>query len=232
MADSGTVLGIDGCRRGWAVAVVRADGTVQLRVTATFGEAVGASGQDPVLVGVDMPIGLPSGGPRPCDAAARALLGPRRATVFPAPARAVLEARDYADALRLSQVAIGRGLSRETWMLVPKVAEVDHWMRAEQDPPVVEVHPELAFATMAGHPLAAKRDPAGRRHRLALLAEDLAGFDDALEQFLAAGRRASLVGDMVDAAAVAWSARRLARGGGVRLGGELDEAGVPMAISY
>ena len=37
---------------------------------------------------IDIPIGIPEAGARPADREARALLGPRRNSVFPAPVRA------------------------------------------------------------------------------------------------------------------------------------------------
>jgi len=52
-------------------------------------------------VAVDMPIGLRAAGPRPCDAEARRLLGPRRSSVLPTPARVVLDAAP-ADLLSVS----------------------------------------------------------------------------------------------------------------------------------
>jgi predicted RNase H-like nuclease len=48
-----------------------------------------------VAAGIDIPIGLTASGPRSCDLEARRLLGPRRSSVFPAPAREVLRAWSY-----------------------------------------------------------------------------------------------------------------------------------------
>jgi len=74
---------------------------------------------------------------------------------------------------------------------------------------VVEVHPEVSFAQLAGSPLPdGKRTWAGVHHRRRLLAE--AGvhlWDDVGE----AGRHAA-VDDVLDAAAAAWTAVRVATG--------------------
>jgi predicted RNase H-like nuclease len=152
--------------------------------------------------------------------------------VFPAPARCVLGAADYAEALARSRADSGRGLSRQSWLLVPKITEVDRWVRRHDGDAVLEVHPELAFCVMDGGPCEPKRTAAGRRQRLEALRVHVPGFDAAVAAFVAAGGSVAVIGDLIDAAAVAWSTRRLAAGGGVRLGGELDGAGVPMAISY
>src|SRR5690606_994434 len=121
---------------------------------------------------VDMPIGLPDAGVRGCDLAARARLGARRSAVFPAPSRAVIGARDHAEAIVRERAASGRGLSLQAFRLVPKVAELDGLVTPELQHRLVEAHPELAFARRAGAPAVhPKRTPAGRAERRALLAQ-------------------------------------------------------------
>ena len=67
------------------------------------------------------------------------------------------------------------------------------------------MHPELSFAELAGAPLAeTKHSPAGRARRRALLAG--AGVP------LPASVPGAAEDDLLDAAAVAWSARRIAAG--------------------
>ena len=218
------LVGVDGCRAGWAVAVDHGDGTTELAVVGRFAEvlALGAG-----LVALDMPIGLPAVGPRSCDVAARRRLGARRSSVFPAPVRAVLGARDHADAVARSRAACGRGLSIQTWNLVPKIAEV----AAEVEPgdAVAEVHPELSLATLAGAPLATgKRRAAGRSQRLALLSP---AFPDLAER-LAARPPGCAPDDVLDAYATLWTARRMAAGRAEVLGdGERDQRGLTMAIT-
>ena len=74
---------------------------------------------------------------------------------------------------------------------------------------VVEVHPELSFAAMASAPLAdAKTTWTGMQCRRRLLLTEGVDVDADLGT---AGRRAG-VDDLLDAAAVAWTARRVARG--------------------
>lgn len=218
------IAGVDGCRGGWAVAVDHGGATTELVVLRRFADvlALGAA-----VVAVDMPVGLPAVGPRACDLAARRRLGPRRSSVFPAPVRAVLGAADHADADARSRAACGRGLSIQTWNLVPKIAEVDE--QVSPGGPVVEVHPELSLATLAGAPLATrKKEVAGRQERLALLVPQ---FPDLAER-LAARPRGCAPDDALDAYATLWTARRLVAGVAEVLGdGERDERGLTMAIS-
>lgn len=79
---------MDGCPAGWVA--VESDGRAwSARVFRSFGELLAAY-PEAAAVGVDMPIGLAEEGPRACDGLARARLGPRRSSVFPAPSRRLL----------------------------------------------------------------------------------------------------------------------------------------------
>ena len=89
------------------------------------------------------------------------------------------------------------------------------------------MHPELAFGAMAGAPLAAsKHTSAGRDERRRLLAR--AGLE------IPAPIPAGIIGDVLDAAAVAWSARRIAAGAAVTVPAapQYDGQGREIAIRY
>lgn len=223
----GPLVGVDGCRAGW-VAVVE-DAAVEPGSTRVLvlPDVRGVLALGAAVVGIDIPLGLPASGPRACDVAARARLGPRRSSVFPAPVRAVLGAADHPDAVRRSNAASGKGLSIQAWNLVPKIEDADRRIGTGDD--VFEVHPELSFATMAGAPLGTrKRDAAGRQERLDLL---LVGFPDVAEH-LAARPAGCAADDVLDAYAVLWTVRRIAAGTAEVLGdGALDETGRAMSIT-
>jgi predicted RNase H-like nuclease len=94
------------------------------------------------------------------------------------------------------------------------VLEVDRWWRAAPPggPRLVEVHPEVSFAAMAGRPLAhRKKSWAGALERWELLAARGVALRGACGE---AGALAA-VDDLLDAAAVAWTALRVARGAAV-----------------
>src|SRR5690606_31915637 len=105
--------------------------------------------QEFAVLAIDIPIGLTDDGPRPPDVAARALLGPRASSVFPAPVRATLNANSYEDACDLSFAARGKRLSKQSFAILPKIREVDELLRTrsatEFPVPVHEVHPEVSF---------------------------------------------------------------------------------------
>ena len=108
-----------------------------------------------------MPIGLPRAGRRACDLLAKQALGKAHPRVFLAPPRDVLAATSYDDAgARHRAHADGLGLSVQTWNIVDKIREVD---AVADDPRLVEVHPELSFARLAGAVLVSKHRPEGAR---------------------------------------------------------------------
>jgi len=182
------VGGLDGCRAGWVLATADVvdghpvRGTATATVVASFTEALGLVVDGTLeALGVDMPIGLPASGARAADRAARQRLGPRRSSVFPTPVRPVLGAADYPDALARSRAVDGRGLSKQAFNLLPRIAEVDAAMTPAGQDAVFECHPETAFARLAGGPLGTtKREAAGRAERLALLAGPLGPVDRGL----------------------------------------------------
>jgi predicted RNase H-like nuclease len=77
------------------------------------------------------------------------LLGARQSSVFSVPSRAALEAGDYREAcgIALATSDPPRKVSRQLFMLVPKIREVDTWLHDHMADAgrVFEVHPEVAF---------------------------------------------------------------------------------------
>jgi len=212
------VLGLDGARGGWAGALLDG-GTVRF---LRFGSVTDALALDVAAIGIDMPIGLPEQGRRDCDLAAKRLLGRAHPRVFLTPPRAVLGATTYADAAARHRAhADGLGLSVQTWNIVSRIAEVD---AVADDPRLVEVHPELSFARLAGRVLPSKRTAAGRAARLAAVRRVWPGLPEVPRG-----------DDALDALVVAWSAQRWLRGDAAGLPAEgaeppYDARGRPMRI--
>jgi predicted RNase H-like nuclease len=224
MADV-TVCGVDGCRGGWAVATLRGD-RVSVRVEPRIAPVIDATVRGEVAaVAIDMPIGLPDDGDRACDRWARALLGPRRSSVFPTPPRPCLGAADHDAASDAAAVCTGRRLSVQSFHLLPRIAELDAAMTPAYQEQVVEAHPELAFARLAGAPMShPKRTAAGRAERLEVLAEHGLTAPRA-----AVGRAAA--DDVLDAVVLALVARAVAGGHAERLGDcTRDARGLRMEI--
>ena len=208
------VLGADACRAGWVGVALSGDG-VQAYVHAEIAGLVGLAAEAGPLavVGIDIPIGLADTGLRQADLLARKAAGPRWASVFMTPVRTAVGTADYQQACELNRRLAGCGISRQAFNLREKIMQVDSWL-AQGTCPVVEVHPELCFAELAGAPLAdSKSTWAGAANRRQLLAA--AGI--VLTGDLGLGGQQVGVDDVLDAAAVAWTARRVASGCARRL---------------
>jgi predicted RNase H-like nuclease len=221
------VTGVDACRGGWVAVSLDGAAPAAVRMHETLAGLLGpADGAGPAAVtGIDMPLGLLEAGWREADLAARGLLGPRRSSVFAIPPRAVWEQGSYLAAGERCRALTGQGFSIQAWGLRAKLLEADRY-RDTCGYPLYEVHPELAFLAMAGAPLAhSEHTEAGRDQRRALLSQ--AGI------VLPAVSPAPVT-DTLDAAAVAWSARRIAVGQAVMLPSrpQRDERGGEIAIRY
>jgi len=192
------VAGVDAALGGW-IAVLLEDGRfLDAGVFDDFKALMKGIG-DVEAIGVDVPIGLPQEGRRQADIDARAFVGVRRSSVFWAPPRGVFDEPDYA-AVR----ARYSGISSQSWALRRAILDVEGF---EDDPRVHEVHPEVSFRALAGQELPfPKRSWNGLQLRLKLLHE--AGIE--LPPELDIGRVPA--DDVIDAAVVAWTARRVARG--------------------
>ncbi len=169
-ADSGIVVGVDGCPGGWSVATWDG-GELTLERHDRLGGLIGRARDGEVdVVAIDMPMGLLDHDRRKSDGDLRRRLGPRRASLFPPPIRAVLTARDYDEARSRSRAVCGRAPSIQAWNLVPKIRELDDLITPDDQTVVIEAHPELAFAALGDGPRpAAKSTPEGRADRRRLL---------------------------------------------------------------
>jgi predicted RNase H-like nuclease len=151
------LAGVDGCRSGWVVAFMRGDlSEVRVRTMPRFLD-VPAAPEAPAIIAVDIPIGLPERaghGGRAAEKAVRLLLGARQSSVFSVPSRAAIAAHDYREACRIALLTSEppRKVSKQLFMLAPKIREVDTVLRTDATlaQRVFEVHPEVAFWRLNG----------------------------------------------------------------------------------
>lgn len=236
------VAGVDGCPGGWLAAYVPLDGgEIRLRVESSFAGVVDAP-ETPAIIAVDMPIGLPNcivGPGRAPEQAVRPLLGARQSSVFSMPARLAVETRDYVEACALALAASDppRKISRQGFMLFPKIREIDLLLRERPSDRarVYEVHPEVSFWRMNGDaPLALPKKVKSRAHDPGLALRrrllEAAGIDAAaIDRPVPRGAARD---DQLDALACLVTARRIARGEATPFPDppERDEHGLPVAI--
>lgn len=220
------VVGLDGWRGGWVAIELVAGEFAAAAVFATIDEVLAAYGEAAALA-ADMPIGLPASGVRAADRLARQLVGARRSAVFNCPPRDVLAIDTYAEANALAKARHGFGISKQSYMLRPKILELDDAVGAGAS--FYEAHPEVAFRAIVGCDLPAKKSYQGQRVREGALKSVGILLPDDLGS---AGMTPP--DDVIDAAAVAYVAHRIASGDAVSLPDppETDAAGRPMAIWF
>ena len=168
---------------------------------------------EPVIVSVDIPIGLPERGSRQCDLDARRFLGkPRNSSVFPAPVRGCVRPGSYAEINAAHYGIDGRGLTRQAYGLLEKIAQVDQDLRADPSRQqwIREIHPEVSFTCWnGGRPMRHnKKKPCGRTEREALI-ETVWPAQRARLAMHVRGHGCA-PDDLNDAFAALWTARRIA----------------------
>ena len=207
LTTGGRVLGVDAAGKfGWLGVMLDDDGFAGARL-GSLRELVEWA-RTVKVIGIDIPIGHTADGVREADTEARKFVGPKRASsVFATPPKEIRDAASYAEGNALLK-ELGRPMvSRQAWALLPKMLEAADL--AAKDERVYEVHPEVSFCAMNGneHLPWPKKSWNGLMHRRRLLSDAGIELPDEIE---ALGTAAA--DDLVDAAAVAWSARRIARG--------------------
>lgn len=231
------LAGVDGCPKGWfRICRDRVSGELAFDVVETPEELLIREPR-PALVALDIPIGLPATGSRECDIEARALLGPRRSSVFPAPLRPALRAASREEASEITAHIHGKRVSVQAWAIHPKIRAVDRWLAS--DPlarrAVREVHPEVSFLGWnGGRPMRwSKKARDGRAERCALAASWLD--EDALRRARGEYLRKDVASDdILDAIAALWTAHRIAEGAARTLPASppRDETDLPMQIVF
>jgi predicted RNase H-like nuclease len=189
---------------------------------------------------IDIPIGLPSANqtPRICDVQARKMLNLRRSSVFPAPLREILSATSYEQANNQSRRLSGKGLSRQTYGIFPKIKEVDDVLQSDADliKIVRESHPEICFLSLAnGRPMKSnKKTDDGFKERVEILKTYWESTEDAIAE-ASLWRRGKQIArdDIVDAlvlAAVATHPRNDLVS--IPQNPPIDKVGLPMQMIY
>lgn len=224
MAGERLLVGVDGCPSGWIAvfAVAGENGDFDSPEVALFTDFSTLTDrfERAAAIAVDMPIGLPErieGSGRGPEQAVRPMLGARQSSVFSIPSRPAVYAPDYPAACgaAVATSAPAKKVSKQAFMIFPKIREIDGVLRRNPAMPVYEVHPEFAFTRLNGDKpmrlpkkVKSRVNPAGIAERRALLAGN--GFS---EDFLA--RRpppGAAVDDFIDACACLAIARRIVSG--------------------
>lgn len=230
-------IGIDGCKGGWFIFGLGADGAFSFNVVDAI------SGIQPFLndakqILIDIPIGLRGEhtDERLCDKKARKILGRKGSSVFPAPSRHSLSCNSFEFANKCNRRYTGRGLSQQSWAIVPKIREVDNFLRNEgKGANIREMHPEICFSTLNGSRvmLNNKKSEKGFEERILILSRYIPNaYELVLQAMDMYQRKVVARDDIVDAMVGAVAASMKDRLKTIPRQPEVDECGLPMEIVY
>lgn len=222
------VLGVDACPRGW-VGVELHDGRFAAAHDGAALDDVIPRVPAAAIIAVDIPLGLVESDWRIADAAAKTYLGRRSSSVFMTPPRAALAEDTHALATARCRELTGNGFSIQAWGLKTKLLKANSLYESGRYP-LREVHPEVSYTRMGL--LAAdggKKSWRGQRARLRVLHGNGVELPDDVG---VAGNVPT--DDLLDAAAAAWSAHRIATGCAQSLPDppQLNERGQQIAIWF
>lgn len=204
------MAGIDGCKRGWVIVHAPSHDLASACVAFTDDLRSFVTQEQINLAVIDIPIGFTSGpNDREVEVAMRATLKGKTSSVFNTPCRQALCASSYEKASETNRKVLGKGLSKQTHAIFPKMREIDGLVQELGQQVIREGHPEVTFSVLNGQPvLARKKDPDGLSERVALLLRN--GIP--VEQLLGQPRKFGAgKDDVVDAAAMFCTADRFLR---------------------
>ena len=227
------IAGIDGSKGGWVCVSGYENNFKELKFEK-LKEFDDIKSKDFNLVLVDIPIGLDidlKKGGRIVDKLARKELLTNKSSIFNAPSRLVLEAKNYEEANKINKNK-GMGLSKQSWNLVKKIKEVDEFIRNSNKTIIFESHPEIIFQAMKRDKVSTKKkNDEGIIERRNLLEKN--GFNKVfLEKNLSAKDSFYKKDDFIDACSLFWSANRAIAKTEVKIPNDivLDSEGIIMQI--
>ena len=227
------IAGIDGSKGGWVCVSGYENNFKELKFEK-LKEFNDIKSKDFDLVLVDIPIGLDINlkkGGRIVDKLARKELLTNKSSIFNAPSRLVLEAKNYEEANKINKNK-GMGLSKQSWNLVKKIKEVDDFIRNSNKTIIFESHPEIIFQVMKRDKVSTKKkNNEGIIERRNLLEKN--GFNKVfLERNLSAKDSFYKKDDFIDACSLFWSANRAIAKTEVKIPNDivLDSEGIIMQI--
>lgn len=164
-------IGVDGCRGGWIAAIVTKE-ELKIEKYEKIEDMVKKQDAFSELL-IDMPIGFPDNQDdiRP-DTVARKIVSPRTSTIFSVPSRSAVYAVLEEEQIKRNKKSIGKGLSKQSLAIIPKMRELDVFLQehTEYKNVIKESHPEICFARLNGSVVMSKKsNDDGLEERLSIL---------------------------------------------------------------
>ena len=206
-------VGVDGCSEGWFAVLILNEQDWSFGIFSDI-KSLWEKNQDSSLILIDIPIGLPFSKNRLCDIEARRILKKRGSSVFPAPAREAIHARNYEEACQINQKILGKKISLQTWHISHKIWEVDDLLILDGKVRncLRESHPEVCFWALAGGQAMSysKKASRGISERLAVLSKLFPNSEEIFRSASSEFKRSDLAkDDILDAIALAITASSL-----------------------
>jgi len=231
------IIGVDGCKAGWLC--INKDIDTGFISSEVFSNAqlLLQQEQKPLIVAVDVPIGLSENERRLCDMQAKKLLGSRHITVFYAPIRPAIRANDHKKANDIQKKMSKHGLSIQSFCICRKIREFDEILSRQPtlQQRIKEVHPEICFwACNNNRPmLHKKKSKKGRAERHSIISEYFGEktINDVRSKYLV---KEVAHDDIYDAFIALWTADRIYRGEAKQIPNPspCDEKGIHMEMWY
>lgn len=232
-------IGVDGSKDKWICVEITMGELPDIKILNTVEDIWDNYNNDEIIL-IDIPIGLRESGTqeRFCDKEARRLLGwPRRCSVFRAPCRAVLDARDYNEARSISKEKIEKSLSIQTWSIKDKIKQVDDFLSGNSYArlKIREIHPELClWALNGGRPMRfSKKTLEGLHERKQVLCRAYSQASEVINLATNKYKQKVALNDVIDALAAAVTAF-LGKGRLLSIpeNPEIDSNGLRMEMAY
>ena len=171
MTNSPT-YGIDGCAGGWVISYYDQN-TITYDLVKHLNDVPFKPGS---IIAIDMPYRLPNDiqdYPRQSDRSAKQQLGRYHSRVFYAPLLDWLD-QPYLAINRICDANQKPKLSKQSFYLFQKIAELQHFAQTRPELRIAESHPELVFHYLNNNqPLASKKSNLGREERLKIIENHL-----------------------------------------------------------
>ncbi len=227
--------GIDACKAGW-IMVKNAGENYAFGIWQHIGDLVAAN-PDVGRFLIDIPIGLGSPlQPRTIDRRLRRELGKRGSTVFNAPIREAVYAKNYEEAKAKNLAIEGKSISIQSFNICAKIRQVDEFLIQNKHTKLIESHPELCFKYLnEGEPIWSKKTtPEGIEARLNILNKYEPKTSELFRKILSeTQRKEAKKDDILDAICLCLVNRRAAENlHFLRDENQSDEKGIGIKIAY
>ncbi|MBH19761.1 MAG: hypothetical protein CL851_04955 [Crocinitomicaceae bacterium] len=233
-------IGIDGFLNRWCVCFIDFKNQITISTYSNI-EKVMNFVDDESRIFIDIPIGLSSKLiERKIDQKLREKLPKgKKSSVFTAPCRQAVKAKNYLKARELNKKILSKSISIQSWNISNKIKEIDEFLINSKNIQINihESHPELCFINLNdGVALKfSKKTKEGVNERVNILNKFIKNTEDILEKNYHQYKNEKIKrDDILDAISLAVSVKKWIKNGSRKISQypKYDEKGLPFEIYY